>query len=690
MVISAVAFACVAAAQAVFANAVAIDVDCPKEGGDAFAAIIAARDKARALPEEVRRNGVEVHLPRGRFHVSNVVRLDGRDASVAWRGAKDGGTVLTGAREIPWSAFEHVSDEAVRSRLDPAFRDRVLVCDVSRFVSGAPDIKSELRMPVPVPELFLGDRRLPLSAWPNGTEEWAEIAEILDKGTVKNDGTMSFAATGRKSADEAEPPRGGKFRYSGDRPSRWTKAENALLWGYWSFDWWESVIPLDRIDVAERTISLKFPHVYGVRQGNKTPRRWKALNLIEEIDSPGEYAVDFKARKLYLLPPSDGGGAIAKHRVSIAVRDGMFFACENTHDISFRDIAFEESFGGGVSVDGCRRMRLEGLRCRNLRRTAIGMQNTFDSVVRRCDVEEAGCGGISVSGGDRRTLTPARNLVEDCLVRNFSVHQRCYASGISVGGVGNTVRHCEISGAPHMAVGIGGNEHVIEYCVISNAVKSSNDAGAVYKGRNPSCRGNVIRWCRFADIGGMNGEHGTAAIYFDDGDVGETIYGCVFERCGDKGKGNFGSVFSHGGFSNVVDNCVFVECQRALGSSPWTDERWRNFVKGPLWQKRLLEDVDITKPPYITRYPDFAGFMDPQPGQARDNLAVRTAFVGCGEVLRGRWVTNETDVVLAKGAAFGEIPRAISGFRPIPFEKIGLLTRRPGSRTSKQHGGAEL
>jgi len=270
--------------------------------------------------------------------------------------------------------------------------------------------------------------------------------------------------------------------------------------------------------------------------------------------------------------------------------------------------------------------------------------------------------------------------VEDCLVRNFSVHQRCYASGISVGGVGNTVRHCEISGAPHMAVGIGGNDHVIECCVISNAVKSSNDAGAVYKGRNPSCRGNVIRWCRFADIGGMNGDHGTAAIYFDDGDIGETIYGCVFERCGDKGRGNFGAVFSHGGFSNVVDNCVFVECQRALGSSPWTDERWRDFVKGPLWQKRLLEEVDITKPPYITRYPDFAGFMDPQPGQARDNLAVRTAFVGCGEVLRGRWVTNETDVVFAKGTPLGEIPGAIPGFKPIPMDQIGLLTPRNGSR----------
>ena len=641
------------------------------KGGES---LVAVRDRVRTLPEDVRRNrGVEIVLPPGRRHVPATVHLDGRDSGVTWRGANDGSTVLSGAREIPWSAFSPVSDESVIDRLDPAVRGKVIVCDVSQFMSVVPEMKAEIRMPLPIPELFLDGRRLPIAVWPNGAEKWAEIdwKSVVDTGTIKNDGT--FAAHAKASA--AEQSRGGKFRYSGDRPSRWTKSGGVMLWGYWAFDWWESVIPVDIIDVAEKTIALKFPHIYGVRKV-ETPRRWKAVNLLEEIDVPGEYAVDIKNRQLYLLPPGKAG------RLSIAVRDGVFFACSNTSDVAFRDIAFEESFGAGIWIDGCRNMRLEGLSFRNLRRNAVGMRNVTDSVVRKCDVEETGCGGISVSGGDRKTLSHGRNLVEDCLVRNFSVYQRNYASGISVSGVGNTARHCEISGAPHMAVGLGGNDNVIEYCVISNVVKSAKDAGAIYKGRNPSCRGNVIRWCRFADIGGLNSDngHGTGAIYFDDGDIGETIYGCVFERCGDKGKYNFGTVFSHGGYSNVVDNCIFVECPRALGSSPWSDERWRGYVEGPLWQKRLLKEVDITKPPYTTRYPDFVGFMDPQPGQRRDNLAVRTAFVGCGEVLRGRWVTNETDVVFAKGTDIGEIARTIPGFKPIPADQIGLLTPRNGSR----------
>ena len=44
-------------------------------------------------------------------------------------------------------------------------------------------------------------------------------------------------------------------------------------------------------------------------------------------------------------------------------------------------------------------------------------------------------------------------------------------------------------------------------------------AGAYYTGRNPSCRGNVLRYNYFADVGSDRG-HGNSAIYFDDGDGG--------------------------------------------------------------------------------------------------------------------------------------------------------------------------
>ena len=46
-----------------------------------------------------------------------------------------------------------------------------------------------------------------------------------------------------------------------------------------------------------------------------------------------------------------------------------------------------------------------------------------------------------------------------------------------------------------------------------------------------------------------------------------------------------------------------MDCKRALGSAPWDDARWRDALKGGqdcFFPDRLLKEVDITKPPYVT------------------------------------------------------------------------------------------
>jgi len=212
-------------------------------------------------------------------------------------------------------------------------------------------------------------------------------------------------------------------------------------------------------------------------------------------------------------------------------------------------------------------------------------------------------------------------------------------------------------------VSVYGNDHLFEYNVVSNVCVSSDDAAAFYKGRNPSCCGNVIRYNLWRDIGSPRG-HGNAAIYFDDGDCGEMVYGNIFYRCGDPGKGSFGTVFSHGGHANRAENNIFIECKRALGSAPWSDKRWKDFINAPLWQDRLLKEVDITKAPYTDRYPQLVGFMDPQPGAARDNVAERNLFVACGDIKSNRWTTNATDVAVADDPGFVDLPRGDFRLRP--------------------------
>jgi hypothetical protein len=64
-------------------------------------------------------------------------------------------------------------------------------------------------------------------------------------------------------------------------------------------------------------------------------------------------------------------------------------------------------------------------------------------------------------------------------------------------------------------------------------------------------------------------------------------------------------------------------------------------------------------------------------------------FVACGEVVKNRWVTNQTDFVTATDPGFvnlakgdfrlkknSEVFTANPNFKPIPVENIGLLPNR--------------
>jgi hypothetical protein len=519
-----------------------------------------------------------------------------------------------------------------------------------------------------VPELFFNDQRMTLARWPN--VGWATVAKIVDSGTT------------HLSADQ--PRRPGTFEYSGDRPARWNVEAGIWLLGYWCYDWYEEAIKVKAVDRDKRQITLAQPAVYGIKQGNPSPRRYRALNLLEELDQPGEYYVDRAARRLYFWPPAAMTGA----RIVLSTLNAPLVSLQDASYVTLRGFILEASLGDGLAVTGGRGNRIEACVVRNTRQVGIRVSGGASHRVEGCDIHDTGTGGLVLEGGDRKTLTPAGHEAVNNHIWRFSQHQLCYASGITLGGVGNRAAHNLLHDAPHMAVGIGGNDHVFEYNVVHDVCSASDDAGALYKGRNPSCRGNVIRYNLWRDIGSPMG-HGTAAVYFDDGDGGDTVFGNIFVRCGYPGKGSFGTVFSHGGHDNTAENNIFVECKRALGSAPWGDQRWKETIDGGhgcYWQKLLRQDVDITQPPYTTRYPALVGFMDPQPGQKRVNRAKNNVLVRCGQASSGNWefkpeetwiTDDDPGFVNASQGDYrlrpeAEVFKRLPGFQPIPFDRIGV------------------
>jgi Right handed beta helix region len=655
----------------------------PEKTDGPFRTLERARDAVRRLKPVAGgpAKSVTVAIRGGVYTFDQTFTLDERDSGTAtapvfYQAFKGEKVILAGGPSVPPEAFTPVIDAKVLERLDPAARTQILRADLRALgITDLGDFPVKYQGAPAVPELFFDGRRMTLARWPN--QDWTTIAKIIDPG--------AHPRIGDKGTN------GGVFEYAGDRPSRWSADAGVWLHGYWCYDWYSEVIRVEGIDRKQRRITLAAPSVYSIKQGNPSPRRYYALNLLEELDRPGEYFIDRNAGRLYFWPPAPMESA----RVVLSTLKAPVVAVKDATGVVLSGFVVEASLANGIEVSGGSSVRIQACEVRNTREIGITVSGGTGHTIEACDIHDTGTGGMVLSGGDRKRLTPAGHEAINNHIWRFSRLKLTSSYALRLEGVGNRGAHNLIHDAPHQAIGIGGNDHIFEYNEVHHVCMATDDCGAYYKGRNPSCRGNVVRYNFWHDIGSPMG-HGNAAIYFDDGDGGDTVFGNVFFRCGEPGKGSFGTVFSHGGHDNVAENNIFIECKRALGSAPWNDARWKRAIDGGedcFWQDKLLKDVDITKPPYTTRYPALVGYMDPKPGQVRVNKAMRNVFVDCAEVSSGNWqIPPQENWITDRDPGFvnmamddfqlkpdSEVFSKLPGFQPIPFEKIGLIqgTLRP-------------
>ncbi len=643
-----------------------------------FGTLEEAQTAARAVTGK---ENVEIIVKDGIYRLSQSFTLTQVDsgtenAPVVYRAENRHGAHLTTAIKLDSVQWKTVTDADILARLPENARGKVWEFDLSAVgvkMPAKPGVHS--RTPLMVPELFADGTRMKMARWPN--EGWATVAEIIDGGSKANSGLASDAA---KMNEKPEPPRGGTFEFSDDAPKRW-KAENGVwLLGYWCFDWHDDVLQVATIDAEKKQITLAGQSTYGLRQGNPSPRRWCALHLLEELDIPGEYYVDTERGKLYFYPEKE----LAETQMTLSFRNMPTVSVQGASYVTLDGFTVEECFSDGISCHNAKFLTIQNCVIRNTRNTGVfcmeGNNNQFLGNL----IQYNGTGGLHIYSGDRKTLTAGNCLVENNIIHDFAEHRLTYANGLLLAGVGHIARHNELYNAPHQAIAIGGNNMLLEYNIIHHVCLTGDDAAACYKGRDPSKRGNVIRWNYWHDIGSPRG-HGNAAIYFDDGDGGEMVYGNIFVNCGDPGKGSFGTIFCHGGHGNFAENNIFVDCKRPLGSAPWNDKRWKDYIDAPLWQKRLLEDVDIRSDVYLKAYPELKGFMEGAPIAERQNFAKKNVFVNPTMEPSGTWQVDDSNLILDHDPGFvnaaegnwelkadSEIFENIPGFQVIPFSKMGV------------------
>lgn len=613
-----------------------------------FATLERARNEVRARrePGQIPPEGVEVVIRGGTYYLKEPFALFPKDsgtenAPVVYAAYPGEEVTLSGAR--PVTGITPATRESLPEGVMQADLKAQGIDDY-----GPPDGGGA--------EIFFNGDPMTLARWPN--EGFVKIADI-----VVDDGHKIHGIKGSKTP---------QFKYDGDRPARWLDEADPWLHGYWFWDWSDQRQAVENIDTENSIITLKPPvHTYGYRKG----QWYYAFNMLSELDAPGEWYIDRDAGVLYFMPPKEPAAAT----VAISMLPKVI-TMDNVSHVTLRGLTLEMSRGAGLQVSGGNNVLVTACTIRNTGGSAASLSGKNHTVA-NCEVYGVGGGGISMGGGDRKTLTGGGMVADNNHIHDYGRINRMYTPGISVHGVGAHVTHNLIHDAPHMAIGFGGNDHLIEFNEIHHVCQESNDAGAIYSGRNWTMRGNVVRYNYFHQITGFE-NRGCVGVYLDDMFASAAIFGNVFWEV-------TRAAFIGGGRDCSVENNIFVDCKpalhvdaRALNWAAYHADEWIAEAA----DKGTISGIEFDEPPYSTRYPLLPSILQNEPKAPVGNAIVRNICWG------GKWDEVEgiaRPYLTMKDNIVGEDPKFVDaenhdftltddspawrvGFQPLPFHEMGL------------------
>ncbi len=377
---------------------------------------------------------------------------------------------------------------------------------------------------------------------------------------------------------------------------KWAHPEDVELDIFAQYGWWNFLEPVASLDPATRLLTLKKDCSYDLHPHN----RYHFQNALEELDAPGEWFYDKHSGVLYFWPPVDSAsqsshlaprdehsapadkeaapnsdttsannassssrGARGLLSVTLPLTDAFFKVKAGAKNITIRGLTLTGTHGSAITFERAEDCLVEKCvitKVGAFHGSGVGVSDGKNVRVSHCEISFTGSNGVSLSGGDRKTLTGPGHLVEDCHIHHMGVFNK-NACGISMYGVDNTARHNHIHDGPRMGVQMSGNNLIVEYNHLHHLCLETQDGGAIYTGGRDwiSSRGSKWRYNLIHDIVGCGQEAGglkhpwfTFGLYPDDNSGGLDIIGNIVFRVAHT------PIHMHNSRDCIVENNIFA------------------------------------------------------------------------------------------------------------------------------------
>ncbi len=528
-----------------------------------FATLERARDEVRKLRDAgaLPRGGTMVAVRGGTYALAQTFTLEAQDsgtteAPVTYRAYGREKPILLGGRTI--------------SGLVP-HQGRILKADL-----GAQGLKG-----IAFRQLFFNGVRQPLARSPN-----FDAQNPYGGGWSYVDGTL-VDLYGDQPGDDKRT-----LHYkAGDLP-KMARPTEAEVFIFPRFNWWNNIVPIAAVDREARTVTLAADCSYAIRPGD----RYYVRNVFEALDAPGEWYVDPETSTLYFWPPAP----LRVGSVSMPVLETLV-SLDKAAYVTLRGFIIEGSNGNGVVLAGCDHCVIAGCTIRNTvgrwgwELSAVSVSGTDNRVV-GCDIHDTGGHGITLAGGDRKTLTAANNVADNNYIHHVGQEFK-QGVGIDMNGVGLKATHNLIHDGPRMGIMFSGNNLLLEYNEIRHVSLETEDTGAVYTGGRDwiSSRGTVIRYNYIHDILGYGRDsrgrwlspYFARGVYLDDNAGGVDVIGNLVVRC------PTGLVMLHNARDNIIENNILVGGRDDMVHyQGWTEKEPRHWLDH---LKTMIEGYNMVK-----------------------------------------------------------------------------------------------
>ena len=599
--------------------------------------------------------GVTVYLREGTYYMYEGLEFTEADSGtvdcpITYTSYNNEKVTLSGLVPLETSWFTAADDAAKKTIIDSAAVSKVLVADLK-----AHDIADYGELSTRGYHYFNKGRYAQAELVVNG--------ENQTLARYPNEGTISVPTDTLDNVNLS-------FGYTDDRISKWKDAKDPWIVGTISVNYENNEYPIAKIDTSAKKIYIG----EGKINSYYTNGWFFGENLLEEIDKEGEYYLDRENGKLYYYAPSDF--KTGSYTVGLTTLKTPLFNFNGTKNVKVRNLYMEG--GRGYAVLGTsagykiptysefltsQNISLEHKMFSEKDHAHIYLKapsnypdaqvfpgHVWDGFldsgkgvdgieITNCDIRNFGSGGIIIRGdnvkiennhiknmggvglylrgGDLETLTPSGNTIINNEIHRVGYLQRAYFPAIAMHGVAIHVAHNDIYDAPHCIFNYHGNDHIIEYNKIHEAVKECLDMDAIYT-RNeymPQWRGNIIRYNYIYDLGIFPvGEYtkqlNVSGIRTDNYGHGLQIYSNIFANIGTDGANNVIGVTAQGNRNTLKGN-IFVDCSATfLG--------WNNYAAGTTWdmnnqtEKERVELAEkyAANPIFGNKYPELATFRN--------------------------------------------------------------------------------